>query len=144
MLLILIFLVLEADRFRIYEVSRRRVGLLERGFFPSVLHGDTDWPWVKPLVDHLENPRSPLGRWTAVGWRLRRTYLWICLADLVAWLIKLDLAGGQASDLGMLVSRATVGPLPGWAVFASVTVFYLGLIALTIMAVRRYPNAEDW
>jgi len=42
----------------------------------------------------------------ALGWRLRRNYLWIYLAVLVVWVAKLRITGDPN---GSLISDATVG-----------------------------------
>lgn len=144
MLVTLFFLLLESERFRQYEVSRVRVALLECGYFSDVLRGATSWPWLEQLIDQLQHPRPPLDRWTALGWRLKRNYLWIYLVLLVAWLFKLEVLGSPSANLDTLLYRASAGWLPGWAVFAGLVAFYLSLILLTIRAVRRYPHAEDW
>jgi uncharacterized membrane protein len=144
MVLMLYFLVAEARRFRQFEVSRDCVQMLERGFFPDVLAGDTDWTWVDPLLGHLRDPKPPLDIWAAVGWRLRRNYLWIYFGALVTWLIKLELTGGPSSRFGAFVVRAGVGPLPGWMVMVAVLIFYAGLLALAVIAARRYPQGGDW
>jgi uncharacterized membrane protein len=144
MVLTLYFLIAEARRFRQREVSHVRVQLVEQGYFPDVLAGNTDWPWVEPLLDLIRNPKPPLDAWAAIGWRLRRTYIWLYLAVLVTWFIKLELTGGPTDSLGALVVRAGVGPLPGWMVLAGVLLFYAGLVALAVTAARRYPQGGDW
>jgi uncharacterized membrane protein len=143
MVLVFIFLIFEARRFRHYEVSRFRVQLLERGYLTDALTGNTAWPWLDSLLDHLRAPRPPLDAWAAIGWRLRRNYLWIYLVMLLSWLFKLALAA-TPTGIGEVLTRAGTVLLPGWIVITAVVVFYAVLVGLAASAARRYPHGEDW
>jgi uncharacterized membrane protein len=141
--LIFFFLQLEARRFRAYEGSRRRVQLLEAGFYSELL-GEAGWPtWSAELLELLRRPTPPISRQGALGWRLRRNYVWIYLAVLAAWLAKLGSAGWPAAGLPEYVERATVGMLPGWLVMLAVLGFYAWLASLTLQAGRRDPLGDD-
>src|SRR5437879_2817655 len=87
------FLQLEARRFRAYEASRHRVHLLERYFYREVLGGRVDPKWTDQLLEALEQPGMTVNRLGALGWRLRRNYLWIITAVLITWVGKLYLTG---------------------------------------------------
>lgn len=143
MLLNLFFLLIEARRFRHYESSRGRVQLLEQHFYPEVLEQEVDPAWVDTLVQMLRCPTAPMSLAAAIGWRVRRNYLWIYGIVLLTWLAKLELSGRPSYDLGGLVERAAVGTLPGWLVWLGVAVFYAGLVLLAIEARRRHPSCED-
>src|SRR5919204_2802952 len=56
MLILLFFLLVEARRFRAYEVSRFRVQLLERYFYPELLGAPVDQAWTRWLVEALQRP----------------------------------------------------------------------------------------
>lgn len=148
MLLTLFFLNLEARRFRFYETSHRRVRLLERGFYTEVLGGKPDVGWEAVLLQNLQRPESPVSQLGALGWRLRRTYLWVYLALLVAWWGKLtvtqpDTPTGTRPGLQSALAEAAVGTLPGVAVALLVGLFYLLLLLLAIVGSRRYPLEAD-
>src|SRR5690349_19307057 len=82
------FLVVEARRFRVYEASRYRVLLMEHYFYPEVLGEGSARQWKPALIEALRTPYSypPVGVLAAIGWRLRRNYLWIYTAVLVTWI----------------------------------------------------------
>src|SRR5690349_19091626 len=88
------FLYTEARRFRVYEAARYRVLLMERYFYPEVLGVRADRDWQPALVEALRTPYSypPVSFVAAIGWRLRRNYLWIYLAVLLTWIAKLEIA----------------------------------------------------
>jgi uncharacterized membrane protein len=144
MLLNYFFLHLEARRYRHYEVSRRRVQLLERGFYPEILRQDVDSRWLEELMIALRDPRPPLSQLQGMGWRLRRNYLWIYLVVLLTWLATLDLAGGPPASLQEFAARAALGSLPGWPVLGSVIAFYGWLLVLAFGLVGGYSPGEEW
>ena len=94
------FLSLEARRFRAYEASRHRVHLIERSFYREVLGGQVDPKWTDQLLEAVEQPGITVNRLGALGWRLRRNYLWIITAVLVTWLGKLYLTGESPQFTG--------------------------------------------
>lgn len=146
MLLTLFFLKLEARRFRIYEVSHQRVRLFERGFFSEQLGRRGAPNWREELLKSLEHPENPMSWPSALGWRLRRNYLWLYAALVIAWVGKLVTTSppsSLAAPWEALVAAAHIGPLPGWAVWASIGVFYLGLLLVALFGSRRYPLEAD-
>lgn len=142
MFLTTFFLQLEARRFLSYDVSRQRVLLLERYFFPELMGAPVDTAWPDRLVSALQNPCPSVNWIEAVGWRLRRSYLWLYAAILLAWLGKLhtSVSGEAHSDL---VQRAAIGAIPGEAVFAVVIVVYLALVAMALLTQHRDPPLEE-
>ncbi len=141
MLLTLFFLNLEARRFRIYETAHRRVRLLERGFYAEVLGGQPEAGWERALWQHLHHPESPVTRLSALGWRLRRTYLWIYLALLLAWWGKLTVM--QPISAQGTLAEAAIGSLPGLAVVLLVGGFYLLLTIVATVGSLSYPLEAD-
>ena len=125
MILVYAFLHLEARRFRIYEMSHRRVRILETYFFGEMLGEGLDASWRERLGNSLKYPRPPLSHLSAIGWRLRRNYLWIYAALILAWAVKLDFMGGKATTTAEFASRAGLGPFPGWVVVLLVLLAYL-------------------
>ena len=138
----LFFLVVEARRFRVYEAARFRVLLLERYFYPELLGEAVRPDWTRPLLDALRTPYSypQVGLLGAVGWRLRRNYLWIYVAVLLTWVAKLQIGGAPEADV---ISRAAMGPVPGVVVWALVVVYYLLLIGISLLAQRSYPMGSE-
>ena len=136
------FLQLEARRFRAYEASRHRVLLLEEFFYPELLGKEEDPDWPKRLIEALRAPNLTVNYWGALGWRLRRNYIWINVAVLLMWLGKLYVSGGGTADVAQLVSRASIGLIPGWFVFTAVGMWYMFLFAIAIEARRTYPLGD--
>jgi len=143
MLLTYFFLTLEARRFRIYEMSHQRVRLLEQFFYGEMLGEARDPGWHQEMRRSLATPRSPIPHFAALGWRLRRNYLWIYAAIIVAWAIKLDFLRGEAVSFAEFVSRAAVGAVPGALILALVAAFYLAMAGLAVRASRDYPLEAD-
>ena len=136
------FLIVEARRFRVYEAARYRVLLMERYFYPELLDEGSARAWKPALIESLRTPYSypPVGMLAAVGWRLRRNYLWIYGAVLLVWVAKLDIAGGGAGDL---ISAAAIGRVPGVAIWALVVLTYAALLAIGLLAKRHYAMGSE-
>ena len=117
------FVHLEARRFQRFAMVRRRVELLERGFYCELLGAAEVADWKAALHAHLAKPPDELTWFEAMGARLRRNYLWVFAALGIAWLLALDL------EHHSLEQAAAVGPIGGTAVAAAVAgfgVFLLG------------------
>ena len=142
MLINVFFLTVEARRFRVYEAARYRVLLLEHYFYPEVLGESSPREWRRALLEALRTPYSypPVGALGAVGWRLRRNYLWIYFAVLVTWIAKLELATGPSADL---IGAAAIGRIPGLAVWTVVVVTYAALVCIGVLAQRSYPMGNE-
>lgn len=136
------FLVVEARRFRVYEAARYRVLLLERYFYPEVLGQESPRDWRGPLLEALRTPYSfpRVGQLGALGWRLRRNYLWIYGAVLLTWIAKLAIGSGSSTDL---ITAASIGRAPGVAVWGAVVVGYAVLVAIAVIAQRTYPLGTE-
>lgn len=138
MVLILLLLVIEARRYRFFDVYRGRVRRLERNYFAQIFApepGTTD-EWVRSLGDDLRRPLFLVGRGQAISRRLRRNYCWMFLILLMAWLLKTTSAKSQdnavQTELVHSVSEwahnAAIGPLPGWLVIVAVALFYVWIL----------------
>jgi uncharacterized membrane protein len=137
------FLVVEARRFRVYEAARFRVLILEHYFYPEVLGESVPPRWVDSLLDSLKTPFSypSVGVLGAMGWRLRRNYLWIYFAVLLTWVAKLEISG--ASFGADLITDASIGKVPGLLIWIVVAVSYLALVAIGLLAQRSYPMGNE-
>jgi len=142
MLVNLFFLVVEARRFKAYEAARYRVLVLEHYFYPEVMGVKVPRDWRKALIESLQAPFSypSVATIGAIGWRLRRNYLWIYLAVLVTWIAKMEISSPARVDL---IEAASLGGLPGIVVWVVVIAFYATLIAIGVLAQRSYPMGSD-
>lgn len=148
MVLVLLLLVIEARRYRFFDVYRNRVRRIERNYFAQIFspeEGTTD-DWVQKLGDDLRRPLFLTSTSQALSRRLRRNYCWMFLILLFAWAVKTTFIRMQenaveaslVTSVGEWVRNAAIGPIPGWAVIIALTVFY-GWI---LYAALRKPQGE--
>ncbi len=117
--LIFFFLMLEARRYRYFNVWRARCRWMEVHFFAPMLHDDTlyrDADWQKTLANDYVHPRYHVSLMAAMGRRIRRNYLWILLIQALAYLGKLTVHPIPLTAASDLFVRAGIGPVPGIAV----------------------------
>ncbi len=130
-LLVTLFLYIEARRDRYYELWSYRVRLMETDFFATMLvppfHPAADW--AESLAENLLHPQFPISMWEALGRRFRRNYFWIYVVLGLAWLSKVWLHPIPATSWTQFISRAAIGPIPGELVL-TVGFLFNGLLAL--------------
>ncbi len=117
--LIIFFLMLEARRYRYFNVWRARCRWMETHFYAPMLHeGDLHMEegWQKTLAEDYWHPRYHISMTVALGRRIRRSYFWILLIQWLAYVGKLVVHPTPLSGLDELYQRASIGPLPGQAV----------------------------
>lgn len=151
-ILVAIFLLMEARRYRYYEIWSSRVRVLETGYFSQLLAPEsavTDEAWAQHLAADLITPHFTISEWEAVGRRLRRNYLWIFALLALSWNLKVYLHPLPARDLHAFLERATVGVVPGWVVFvvgvifnAAIAIFAIGTVRLREATGEVLPQHE--
>ncbi len=139
-ILVAIFLLMEARRYRYYEIWSSRVRVIETGYFAQMLAPEgapPDEAWAEHLAADLITPHFTITEWEAVGRRLRRNYLWIFALLALSWNLKVYLHPQPAIDFNAFITRATVGVVPGWLVFvigvlfnAAIAIFAIGTVRL--------------
>jgi uncharacterized membrane protein len=139
-ILVAIFLLMEARRYRYYEIWSSRVRVIETGYFAQMLAPEgvpPDEAWAEHLAADLITPHFTITEWEAVGRRLRRNYLWIFALLALSWNLKVYLHPLPARDFNAFIERATVGVVPGWLVFvigvlfnAAIAIFAIGTVRL--------------
>jgi uncharacterized membrane protein len=137
--LVTVFWVLEARRYRLYDIWRTRVRVLEANFYGPLLRGrraGPDQPWSQVLADDYTGVYFHIGYFEALGRRLRRNYAWIFAVQVVSYWGKLAIHPVPLTSLQELWARAAVGPVPGQLVLAAGAVFYLGLVVLALTTLR--------
>lgn len=138
-ILVAIFLLMEARRYRYYEIWSSRVRVLETGYFAQLLAPESvplDESWAQHLASDLITPHFTISEWEAVGRRLRRNYLWIFALLALSWNLKVYLHPLPARDFDAFIDRATVGVVPGWVVFVIGVVFNAAIAIFAIGTVR--------
>jgi uncharacterized membrane protein len=150
MLLITLLLMIEARRYRFFDVYRERVRILERHYFANAFNdgGQSDEGWTERLASDLKSPRFNISLLSAMTRRLRRNYVWMYLILLLAWLLKISTpllqpAGthvGWREPLMNILSSAAAGPAPGWVVLLFVALLYMWVGWL---AMQSDPGEEN-
>jgi len=138
-LIVTMFLMLEARRYRYFNVWRARARLLETDFYAALLQGEPverDSEWTGLLARDLRSPRYHISLARAVGRRLRRTYAWILLIQAIAYYGKLAIHPTPLTGFNDLWSRAAIGPVSGAAVVGAGVVFHLGWAAFALATLR--------
>ena len=138
-ILVAIFLLMEARRYRYYEIWSSRVRVLETGYFANLLAPNVapaDEAWAEHLAADLTTPHFTITEWEAVGRRLRRNYLWIFALLALSWNLKVYLHPLPARDFNSFIDRATVGIVPGWIVFVIGVVFNSAIAIFAIGTLR--------
>lgn len=151
-ILVAVFLVMEARRYRYYEIWASRVRVMETGYFAQMLAPDSvprDQEWASHLASDLLTPHFTISVWEAIGRRLRRNYLWIFALLALCWNLKVYLHPVAADTFQLFLQRATVGSIPGWIVFtlgflfnAAVFIFAVGTVRLREATGEVLPRHE--
>lgn len=131
-LLVTMFLIIEARRYRYYELWAYRVRLMETDFFAPMLvppfHPSPDW--AEALSESLLHPHHPISTLESIGRRLRRNYLYIYTVIGVAWLGRLWLMPYPTLSATEFFRRADVGPVSG-----EVILIIVGLLAVLMLLI---------
>jgi uncharacterized membrane protein len=135
MLLVTLFLRIEARRYRYYELWSYRVRLMETDFFAAMLvppfrpHPE----WAENLAQTLLVPRFPISNWEAFGRRFRRNYMILHFVLLAAWGLHGYLIPSPAVSWSEFISRFALGFISGrtmilMALALNATLFTIGLV----------------
>lgn len=141
-LLVIVFLHLEARRYRYFNVWRARCRLMETEMFAPILHGEglrRDGRWNRLLAEDYARPSFHIGYPLAVGRRLRKNYGYILAVQALAYYGKLAIHPIPISSAEQLFARAMIGPIPGWIVVSAGVLFHGSwiLLALVTLGIER-------
>jgi uncharacterized membrane protein len=138
-LLVSVFLLFEARRYRYFNVWRARARLLETDFYAPMIRGEGvrfETGWTELLARDYVRPRYHISLARAIGRRLRRTYGWIFAIQAIAYYGKLAIHPTPLTDLAELWERAAIGPVPGGLVIAGGVVFHGGWLLFALLTLR--------
>jgi uncharacterized membrane protein len=146
-ILVTYFLVLEARRYRHYDVWQARVHMMESDFFGPMLDPATPLmhaDWRRELAADLRRPQYHISFSEALGWRLRRNYVWIYLSHLLIWFVKIAIHPDTIRSFDDIFTRAALGPIPGWVMVLFGVVFNGSLIATALVTaiVAKFHTAS--
>ena len=131
--LVYFFLVIEARRYRHYDIWQNRRRLLEADYFAPMFMGYAPGQtWRDIMARDLMHPRFRISMFEALGWRIRRNYIWIFSMLALSWALKVAIHPHPLANLAEFIDRAAVPPLPGSLMLLLGLVFnsylvYLGL-----------------
>ncbi len=136
-----LFLYIEARRYRMYDVWRSRVRMLEENVFANALNpaGVELENWRALLSEDLRRPTIKVPLREAVARRLRRIYLPLLLILLIAWLVRLTMLSSGPKGF---VEAASTWLFPGLVVIAGIGLFYAALILLAAWPAQRTAMGE--
>ena len=143
-LLVSVFLLYEARRYRYFNVWRARARLLETHLYAPMIRGASvrlDRGWTELLAEDYRTPHYHISLVRAVGRRLRRTYAWIFAIQAVAYYGKLAIHPLPLASFADLWERAAVGPIPGGAVVLAGLFFHSGW-ALFALVTLHHDRAD--
>lgn len=137
--LILLFLTLEARRYRFFNVWRARARWIERHFYvPMLMDGDlhTEQDWQVTLAHDYSHPQYHVSYLVAVARRVRSNYLWILLIQTLAYAGKLIVHPTPVPSFDEFVNRADIGPFPGEFVLIAGAIYIATGVGLVVWVNR--------
>ena len=138
-LLVTVFLLFEARRYRYFNVWRARARLLETDFYAPMIRGEgvqLQSGWTELLANDYRRPRYHISMIRAIGRRLRRTYAWIFVIQAIAYYGKLAIHPTPLTGMSGLWERAAIGPIHGAFVVAAGVLFHGGWLAFSYLTLR--------
>jgi uncharacterized membrane protein len=138
-LMSLVFLSIEARRYRYFDIWRTRVRLMETGMFAPILRGEgvhIKSGWNLELARDYENLRFHITLLEAAGRRLRRNYSFMFGVQAVSYITKICVHPTPIKSLQDLYEHAAIGPIPGQTVLAVGFLFHAGLVALAMFTLK--------
>ena len=138
-LLVSVFLLFEARRYRYFNVWRARARLLETDFYAPMIRGEAvrlDSGWTELLANDYRDPRYHISFARAIGRRLRRTYAWIFIIQAIAYYGKLAIHPTPLTTLAELWERAAIGPIPGGLIIVAGLLFHGGWAMFALVTLR--------
>jgi uncharacterized membrane protein len=138
-LIVSVFLLLEARRYRYFNVWRARARLLETDFYAPIIRGQgvrLGSDWTELLAKDYCDPRYHISYARAIGRRLRRTYAWIFMIQAIAYYGKLVIHPTPLTAVADLWERAAIGPIQGGLVVLAGVLFHGGWAVFALVTLR--------
>lgn len=136
-----LFLLIEARRYRDYDVYRSRVRLVQQNWIADALdpsEGIEHEEWRSKLSRDYRTPTLKVSIWEATANRLRRIYLPLLAVLLVAWLFRITAFAPNESPL----TTATIAVVPGIFVVAAIALYYIAAIIIVLWPRDRKAKGE--
>jgi len=139
--MVTVFLGIEVRRYRVYDIWRSRVRILEENVFANALEpeGVEQSDWRALLSDDLREPTVKISVVEAVSRRLRRVYFALISVLICSWLVRLTVF---ATTPPGPIGTATVGRVPGEVVLVGVGIYYAAVVVLMFWPSKRQAKGE--
>lgn len=135
-----VFLMIEARRYRGYEIWRTRVRKLQENVFAYGLDPSAGLPdpnWRENLSQDYRKPTLKISTEEAIAHRLRRVYLPLFTVLLAAWVVRITAFSSE-----IWTTSAEIGLISGRAVGVIVTLCYLGAVITAIRPRTWHAKGE--
>ena len=136
-----LFLMIEARRYRDYDVYRSRVRLFQQNLLADALdpsEGVEHEDWRSKLSRDYRTPTLKVSTWEATANRLRRIYLPLLAVLLVAWLFRITAFAPNESPL----TTATIAVVLGIFIAAAIALYYIAAIIIVLWPRDREAKGE--
>lgn len=142
--MVVTFLLIEARRYRYYDLWNRRVRLIEDGYWAPMLRREpVDPDAMRELALEMSRPQIQLSLFSAIATRMNRAYGPILVVLLLTWFVKVYAHPYPAQSWEDFLERAHVGFVPGGLIATFLALFTLLAIALFVTSlVARAPMGE--
>jgi uncharacterized membrane protein len=145
-ILISLFLILEARRYRYFNVWRARARWMEKNFYAPLLQNtgqENAQGWQDKLASDYIEPRYHITFLRAVGRRLRRNYVWILMIQTVSYVGKIVIHPTPVSGMAELAERASIGPVPGELILLCGVLYNLAWIGVGLSTSHQDRKAHQ-
>lgn len=141
------FLVLEARRFRFFDVWRNRLRMIEENFYAPLMKRNlvsSTGNWGELIAADLDRPRFKISYLQAFRARFLRNYAPLFIIMLIAWILKVFLHGEDVD--GPWYNNMGVGPIIPWYYpLGLVCIIYTGLFCIAVFTKKvKSPELEFW
>jgi uncharacterized membrane protein len=139
--MVTVFLGIEARRYRVYDIWRSRVRILEENVFANSLdpEGVEQSNWRELLSRDFREPSVKTPTIEAVSRRLRRVYFALISVLVGAWIVRLTVFATTPTGI---IGTAGVGGIPGEVILASIGVYYVTALVLAFWPSGRQAKGE--
>jgi uncharacterized membrane protein len=136
-MLVIVFLLFEARRYRYFNVWRARCRLMETQMYGPLLRGEgvhLDGKWNKLLAEDYAHPHFHISYWRSIGRRIRKNYAYILTVQAIAYYGKIAIHPTAVAHFGEFLARAAIGPIPGLVVVLAGLAFHGAWVFVAIQS----------
>lgn len=140
-LVVSMFLSIEARRYRDYDVYRSRIRLFQQNLLAEALdpsQGIEAENWRDELSQDYRTPTLKVSMQESLGNRLRRIYLPLLVVLLIAWLFRITAFSPNPN----LTTSASITVIPGIVVIIAVGLIYMAAFIIAFWPRDREAKGE--